>query len=160
MPTEASHCIYFCNRYLLSTYYVSDSELCTGDPQVVKKSSYTQAKSLKSCQSLCNPMDCNPPGSSVLGISQARTLDGLSFPPLNPNSGIKPMSSVWQMDSSPLSHLGSPHDATRESPPHHNKDPAPPEIKTKERSLRELSDLPRAHSYEVTVVTARPLSVA
>ena len=85
---------------------------------------------------------------------------GLSFPPLNPNSGIKPMSSAWQMDSSPLSHLGSPHDATRESPPHHNKDPTPPKTKTKELSLRELSDLPRAHSYEVTVVTARPLSVA
>ena len=24
---------------------------------------------------LCNPMDCNPPGSSVLGISQARILE-------------------------------------------------------------------------------------
>ena len=26
----------------------------------------------KSCPALCDPMDCSPPGSSVLGISQAR----------------------------------------------------------------------------------------
>ena len=29
----------------------------------------------KSCSTLCEPMDCSPPGSSVLGISQARMLD-------------------------------------------------------------------------------------
>ena len=29
----------------------------------------------KSCQILCNPMDCSPPGSSVHGISQARILE-------------------------------------------------------------------------------------
>ena len=28
----------------------------------------------KSCLTLCNPMDCSPPGSSVHGISQARVL--------------------------------------------------------------------------------------
>ena len=28
---------------------------------------------------LCNPMDCNPPVSSVLGISQARTLEGVAI---------------------------------------------------------------------------------
>ena len=30
------------------------------------------AKSLQSCLTLCDPMDCNPPGSSVHGIFQAR----------------------------------------------------------------------------------------
>ena len=36
----------------------------------------------KSCQTLCDPMDCNPPGSSVHGISQARILEWvvISFP--------------------------------------------------------------------------------
>ena len=29
----------------------------------------------KSCLTLCNPMDCNPPGSSVQGIFQARILE-------------------------------------------------------------------------------------
>ena len=31
-------------------------------------------KSLQSCLALCDPMDCNPPGSSVHGILQARIL--------------------------------------------------------------------------------------
>ena len=30
---------------------------------------------LESCLTLCNPMDCSPPGSSVHGISQARILE-------------------------------------------------------------------------------------
>ena len=30
---------------------------------------------VQSCLSLCDPMDCSPPGSSVLGISQARILE-------------------------------------------------------------------------------------
>ena len=33
------------------------------------------AKSLQSCPSLCDPMDCSPPGSSVHGIFQARVLE-------------------------------------------------------------------------------------
>ena len=33
------------------------------------------AKSLQSCPTLCNPMDCSPPGSSVPGIFQARVLE-------------------------------------------------------------------------------------
>ena len=38
-----------------------------------------QVKSLclvaQSCLTLCNPMDCSPPGSSLHGILQARTLE-------------------------------------------------------------------------------------
>ena len=33
------------------------------------------AKSLQSCLTLCDPIDGNPPGSSVPGILQARTLE-------------------------------------------------------------------------------------
>ena len=33
------------------------------------------AKSLQSCPTLCNPMDCSPPDSSVHGIFQARVLE-------------------------------------------------------------------------------------
>ena len=32
------------------------------------------AKLLQSCPTLCDPMDCSPPGSSVHGIFQARVL--------------------------------------------------------------------------------------
>ena len=33
----------------------------------------------KSCQSLCDPMDCSPPGSSVHGILQARILEWVAI---------------------------------------------------------------------------------
>ena len=45
---------------------------------------------------LCDPMDCNPPGSSVHGPS----------PEDLPDPGIKPTSALWA-DSLPLSHQGS-----------------------------------------------------
>ena len=34
----------------------------------------------ESCSTLCDPMDCRPPGSSVHGISQARILEWVLFP--------------------------------------------------------------------------------
>ena len=45
-------------------------------------STYTcmRAKSLQSCLTLCNLMDCSPPGSSVHGILQARILEGVAMP--------------------------------------------------------------------------------
>ena len=35
----------------------------------------TTTKSLQSCPTLCNPIDGSPPGSTVPGILQARTLE-------------------------------------------------------------------------------------
>ena len=32
------------------------------------------------CPTLCDPMDCSPPGSSILGISQARILEWVAMP--------------------------------------------------------------------------------
>ena len=34
-----------------------------------------QAQSVQPCPTLCDPMDCSPPGASVHGILQARTLE-------------------------------------------------------------------------------------
>ena len=34
----------------------------------------------QSCRTLCDPMDCSPPGSSVHGISQARMLEWVAMP--------------------------------------------------------------------------------
>ena len=36
------------------------------------------AKSLQSCPTLCDPMDCSLLGSSVQGIFQARILEGVA----------------------------------------------------------------------------------
>ena len=46
----------------------------------------------KFCPTLCNPMDCSPPGSSVHGILQARVLEWVPCSPPGdlPNPGIKP----------------------------------------------------------------------
>ena len=37
------------------------------------------AKSLQSCMTLCNPMNCSPPGSSVHGILRARILEWVAI---------------------------------------------------------------------------------
>ena len=39
-----------------------------------------RAKSCQLCPTLCNPMDCSPPGSSVHGILQARILEWVAMP--------------------------------------------------------------------------------
>ena len=54
------------------------------------------AKSLQLSLTLCNPMDCSPPGFSVHGILQARKWSGLSCPPPGdlPNPETKPPSLV------------------------------------------------------------------
>ena len=38
------------------------------------------AKSLQPCLTLCDPMDCSPPGSSVLGVLQAGRLELVAMP--------------------------------------------------------------------------------
>ena len=43
------------------------------------------------CLTLCDPMDCSPPGSSVYGILQARILDRVDIPFSDlPDPGIEP----------------------------------------------------------------------
>ena len=37
------------------------------------------AKSFQSCLTLMDPMDCSPPGSSVYGILQARTVEWIAI---------------------------------------------------------------------------------
>ena len=42
-------------------------------------SAATAAKSLQSCLTLCDPIDCSPPGSPIHGILQARTLEWVAI---------------------------------------------------------------------------------
>ena len=53
-------------------------------------------KSLQLCTTLCDPIGCGPPDSSVHGILQEDHWTGLLCPPPGnlPNSGIKPESLV------------------------------------------------------------------
>ena len=50
---------------------------------------HVRAKSLQSCPSLWDPMDCSPPGSSVHGILQARTLEWVVMPSSRGSSRLK-----------------------------------------------------------------------
>ena len=58
----------------------------------MKPHAYMHAKSLQSCLTLCDPMDCNPPGSSDHDILQARILEWIGcLPPENlPDPEFKP----------------------------------------------------------------------
>ena len=48
----------------------------------------------QSCHTLCDPVDCSPPGSSVHGIFQARILEPVPFPTPGdlPNPGMESVS--------------------------------------------------------------------
>ena len=41
------------------------------------------AKLLQSCLTLCDPIDGSPPGSSIPGILQARTLEWVAISPVH-----------------------------------------------------------------------------
>ena len=63
------------------------------------------------CPTLCDLVDCSPPGSSVHGILQARILDWVAFPSPGdlPDPGIKPGSPTLQADSLLSESPGKPH---------------------------------------------------
>ena len=72
------------------------------------------AKSLQSCPTLCDPVDYSLPGSSVLGILQARILEGVA---MLSSRGIFPTQGLnlnllcllhWQVGSFPLAPPGKP----------------------------------------------------
>ena len=62
------------------------------------------------CLSLCDPMDCSPPGFSLYGILQARRLEWVAilFSRDLPASGIKHRSPALQVDSLPYEPSGKP----------------------------------------------------
>ena len=70
------------------------------------------AKSLQSCPTLYNPMDCSLPGSSVRGILQARVLEWVAMPSSSESSPPRDQTTssvapALQTDSLSLSHHGS-----------------------------------------------------
>ena len=86
-PIVQRCCFYYCYDFTFTVYFpIINLHNCIA--------AATAAKSLQSCPTLCDPMDCSPPGSCVHGILQARYWSGLPWPPPGalPNPGIKPMS--------------------------------------------------------------------
>ena len=72
---------------ILIDFGLSESTLEPGDKvslaskhrTIQEKAAAAAAKSLQSCPTLCDPMDCSLPGSSVHGIFQARVLEWVAI---------------------------------------------------------------------------------
>ena len=62
------------------------------------------------CPTLCDPMDCSPPGFTIHGIFQARILElvAIFFSRDVPSPETEPASPVLQADSSLSEPLGKP----------------------------------------------------
>ena len=63
-----------------------------------KATAAAAAKSLRSCPTLCNPIDGSPPGSTIPGILQARTLEWVAISFSNAwkwKVKVKSLSCVW-----------------------------------------------------------------
>ena len=51
----------------------------TQQPKICAATATAAAKSLQSCPTLCDPVDGSPPGPSIPGILQARTLEWVAI---------------------------------------------------------------------------------
>ena len=88
-----------------------DTHRCTW-PGCSYPAAAAAAKSLQSCRTLCNPIDGSPPGSSIPGILQARTLEWVAISFSN--------AWKWKVKVKSLSHvllLATPWTAAYQAPP-------------------------------------------
>ena len=104
-PADVTTCMKHCLPGKLTglTVLLRACHICTCCPSVTQ-----------SCPTLCDPVDCSPPGSSVHGILQARILEWVAVPssrgssqPRNTNPCLLCLLHCRQV-LYPLSHLGSP----------------------------------------------------
>ena len=78
----------------------------------IQAAAATAAKSLQSCSTLCDPIDCSPPGSAIPRILQARTLEWVAISFSN--------SWKWKVKVKSLSRvrlLATPWTAAYQAPP-------------------------------------------
>ena len=107
IPRSYSTCKYLSHVLVAPTSFFkvslispnSTSSLCT----------YFAVLVTQSCPTLCNPMDCSPPGSSA-HVSRQEYWSGLLFPSpwTLPDPGTEPGSPALQADSLPSEPLGKP----------------------------------------------------
>ena len=71
----------------------------------------------QSCLTLCDPVDCSPPGFSVHGILQAGILEWVPFSSAGdlPDPGVEPTSSALQAGSLLPESLGKPSEVQCEA---------------------------------------------
>ena len=83
--------------------YANDSpkSSCSPPPTLHSISPWSNSIFAQSCLTLCNPIDCRLPGSSVHGFSRQEYWSGLPCPPAGdlPNPGMEPRYPESQRDS-------------------------------------------------------------
>ena len=104
MDKQNMVCIYLYSEILFSNTkkWSADTRYHMGEPwkHHVKRKKWSELKVAQSCPTLCDPMDCSPPSSSVHGDSPDKnTIHG--NPGDLPNPGIEPRSPALQVDSLP-----------------------------------------------------------
>ena len=95
----------------LHLFHQHPQPFLSGSLQFVLRSFWKKDVCAQSCPTLCNPMDCSPPGFSARGISQARILGWVAISFSRGSSPSKDQTCISCIDrqiSLPLSHLGSP----------------------------------------------------
>ena len=93
---------------------MADSFCCAAEAKSLINS-YVCILVTQSGLTLCNPMDCSPPGFSIHGILQARIVEWIAFPSTEefPNPGIEPWSPALQADSLLFELQGSSYTAIK-----------------------------------------------
>ena len=68
---------------------------------ILEEEKVKESETAQSCPTLCDPVDCSPPGPSVHGSLQARILEwfAISFSRGSSHPGIEPRSPALQADS-------------------------------------------------------------
>ena len=111
-------CFYSCPANSFISNWGPSSELDFGAWDYARDMTVS-AKLLQSCSTLCDPIDCMAPGSSVLGILQARKNTGVDcywlLQGIFLTQGANPRLLGllhWQAGSLPLASPGKPRDTT------------------------------------------------
>ena len=76
LNTSSCDWVYTCVEYLIVSFNTGEIWLWVHEIPPFGKYLCEDAQS---CPTLCNPMDCSPPGSSVHGILQARVLEWVAI---------------------------------------------------------------------------------
>ena len=85
METNRDHSVVFeiASKYCISDSFVDRDGYSISSkgllPTAVDIMVAAAAKSLQSCLTLCDPIDGSPPGSTISGILQARTLEWVTI---------------------------------------------------------------------------------
>ena len=94
--TQNRHTRYRCKRIQSNDFWKKSKGISTEKWFDAQTTGYWCAcvKLLQSCLTLCDPMDCSLPGSSVLGFSRQAYWSGLPGTPSGdlPDPGIEPVS--------------------------------------------------------------------